>query len=134
MSLADAFDTMAAVAGAAFGAMFPDLCAVQSPTNTQGSSGGNRPSWANVTGLSSVPCLYSSRRGMERDAAGALTAFTDFEILMPSEVSGTLVSVAPKYRIMVAARGTQPARTFEVVSVASEAGVYWRVAAVLRNA
>jgi hypothetical protein len=128
------FGDMGVAVPVMFAAMFTDLCAIQRATNTQGTSGGNKPAWSAVTGLSSVPCLYSAKKGAERDSAGSVTAFTDFEILMPSEVGGVLNSVAPKDRIVVAARSPQPARTFEVVGQPlSESGLYLKCQVVLRN-
>lgn len=133
MSLAGTFNSMATLAAAAFAAMFPDLCAVQRGTPTQGTSGGSKPAWASVPDLDSVPCLVSARTGAERDAAGTVTAFTFFEVMLPAEVEGVAVVVRPKDRLLIAARGNQPERILEVSSSGNEAGVYVVCTGVLRN-
>lgn len=126
------FNDMAGAASRMMAAQFPDLCTIR---NAQPPTSG--PTGGKVKGStalhSSVPCLYSPLRGSERQTGEGSNAFADYRILMPAEVNGARITVAAKHQIVVAARGNQPARTFEVVNVLNESGVYLACEAVLKN-
>jgi len=110
----------------------PDTCTIQSPSNTQGSSGGNKPNFTSL--YSDIPCRVEEKAGVERDAGGAVTAYTDHEVTMPmvSADGATPIILRAKHRIVVAARSIWPAKTLEVVNPGG--GVVTRTCtAVLRN-
>jgi len=132
VSLAGAHNAMAEAFASSASAMFPDLCTVRAAQATSASATGGkvRPS---TSVHANVPCLYKPLRASERLSGEGSTGFADYEILMPAVVADAQITVAPKHQVVVAARGEQPARTFEVVGVLNVSGVYLKCLAALRN-
>jgi hypothetical protein len=132
VSFATTHDAMAEQFASSASAMFPDLCTVRAAQATTSSATGGKVRPATSV-HASVPCLYKPLRASERGTGEGSNAFADYEIVMPAVVSGSQVTVAPKHQIVVAARGEQPARTFEVVGVLNVSGVYLKCLAALKN-
>jgi hypothetical protein len=104
--------------GAAAPEFMLDACAVSRSTAAGDGQGGQTLTYATVSGMSAVPCGYAPSTGQETAIAGSVEARCDYTLTLPVHLStGTAVDVTAKDRLIVAARGNQPQRTFEVVTV-----------------
>ena len=108
-TLSIALNALADYAGMIIDTRFPDTCSVSRPTFTTGDYGTSTPSYSNVA--TNVNCSWgpSGKDAKEYVRALQITGVTVYLIAMKATID-----VKPKDRIVVAARGDEPARTFEV--------------------
>jgi hypothetical protein len=105
---------------------FPDECAISRPSFTLDAYGGQTPSYATVSGMSSIGCSWaplSSTSAMEYVRTGQINEVCTYKISMASAVGGSVVDIKAKDRVVVATRGIEPARTFEVKGIIRNAGL-----------
>lgn len=88
---------------------FPDACEISRPTFTRTEYGTTTPDYSTVA--SSVGCIWApaGKDSKEYIQALKITGVAVYMITLPAATD-----VKPKDRIVVAARGDEPERTFEV--------------------
>ena len=106
---------------------FPDECSVtRPPAASTVSAYGSIPTAGYSTVVSSIGCSWgplSKSAGMEYVRAGQINEVVNYMISMASAVGGIAVDIKPKDRVVVVARGIEPARTFEVKAIIRDAGL-----------
>lgn len=99
----------------------PDTCSIQANTDSDDNAGGWGSSWSDL--LTNVPCRFSDGAGMEELLAGAQQGFLDGVVFLPAKFNGSAINLTNKKRIVVNARGSEPARTFEIIGFGPSEGV-----------
>ena len=133
MSLASVFNTLGqTVIPQIAAAAFPDTLTVQGETTSSDSGGGYYVS-ANSNVYTSVPCAYEPFSGSKVDANGKLLSVAYYKVTLPTHQSGSKITLDPKYRLVVNARGNEPAKTFRIESIADDAGVVFEVTCTREN-
>lgn len=96
---------------------YPDRCTFKRIAETKGSAGGNVRT-ATATS-SSVPCFLAPVpvRNAEHIVSMAAQSEAIYDITIPGTYSSALVDVDAKCQAIVAARGGEPQRTYNVVEV-----------------
>lgn len=105
---------------------FPDLCSISRPTTSIGDYGTGSPTYATVSGMTGIGCSWeavSETSAQEYIRAGQVNEVCTYKITMASAVNGTVINIKPKDRVVVATRGIEPARTFEVKGIIRNAGL-----------
>lgn len=99
----------------------PDTCSIQRLTQSDDNAGG----WSetNASPVTGIPCRFSDSAGMEELVAGAQQGFLNGVIYLPATLNGSAIGLTVKDRVVVAARGLEPARTFEVIGFGPGEGV-----------
>jgi hypothetical protein len=121
------FDDLRTVVTDILNTQAPDTCNIMRPALSDDGRGGKSSTPAAVSGTP-VRCLYEPLKGNDQLVAAAPVGFTNYRITLPA---GT--DVKGKDQILVAARGGEPARTFEVSHVLQQMGVVIEVVAVLKG-
>jgi hypothetical protein len=127
------FDELQTVVTSVFGSRAPDTCDVLRVTAASDGAGGQPARAAAPVGPTGIPCFYEPKKSWERTGADKLESVADYVVYLPVTHNSTLVEVAGRDQIRVAARGNQPARTFQVTGVEQIQGVIVQVRAVLLN-
>lgn len=99
----------------------PDTCSIQTNAESDDSAGGWGTSWTNT--LTGVPCRFSDGAGMEELLAGAQQGFLDGVVFLPAKFGGSAINLTDKQRLQVNIRGSEPARTFEIIGFGPGEGV-----------
>ena len=105
---------------------FPDECSISRPSVTVGDYGTGVASYSTVTGMTGIGCSWeaiSETAAMEYVRAGQINEVCGYKVTMASAVGGTAVNIKPKDRVVVATRGIEPARTFEIKGIIRNAGL-----------
>src|SRR5690242_11962810 len=106
----------------ALGDDFPDRLNVQSETSASDAGGGYYDS-GNTSVYSDIPCVYVPLKGNKTDANGKLVSINGYEITMPVYTSdGSRINLDDSHRLVVQARGEEPEKTFQIVSIGDELG------------
>ena len=135
MSLSSTFNTLGqSVMPRICAATMPDTCTIQGTTETSDSGGGYYVA-SSDNDYTSVPCSYEPITGTRFDSAGKLLSTELYRVTLPTHTSaGTRINLDPKeHRIVVTARGNEPAKTFRIVSIADVSGVVFEVTAEKEN-
>lgn len=115
-----AMNRLSEIAATVIENVFPDECSISRPaqSSTVTAYGGVAPSYSTVA--SSIGCAWapSGKTGMEYMRAGQINEAVPYTVTLPGSID-----VKPKDRIVVVARGDEPARTFEVKALLRNAGV-----------
>jgi hypothetical protein len=108
-TLSIALNSLAQYAGQIIDTTFPDVCSISRPTFSTGDYGTSTPSYSSVA--TNVNCFWgpSGKDVKEYVRALKITGTTAYLVSMKATID-----VKPKDRIVIAARGDEPARTFEV--------------------
>ncbi len=107
--------------------VYPDLCNILRPAFGSDDYGGSASTYSSVA--VDVPCNWVAKTGAsERVIAERLSAVVPYEITMAETVD-----VKPADRVLIAARGIEPARTFEVKAVVFSPSSEMKVQAVFEN-
>ena len=99
---------------------YPDKCEIKRPSTTIGDYGTGAPSYSTVTGMSDVGCSWeglSETSAQEYINAGKVSEVCTYKLTIPSAIGTTAINLKPQDRIVVAARGVEPQRTFEVKGI-----------------
>lgn len=106
---------------------FPDVCDVtRPPAASTVNAYGTITVATDSTVASAVGCAWaplSASAAMEYVRAGQINEVCSYKISMASAVNGVAVDIKPRDRVVVAARGIEPARTFEVKGIIRNAGL-----------
>jgi hypothetical protein len=105
---------------------FPDQCSISRPATTIGDYGTGAPSYSTVTGMTGIGCAWeavSETSAQEYIRAGQVNEVCNYKITMASAINGTVINLKPKDRVVVASRGIEPQRTFEVKGIIRNAGL-----------
>jgi hypothetical protein len=117
-------------------AVLPDTCTITAETTSAG-SGGGRIKTATSNAYTSVPCAYEpiQKFGWQKDQGDKIVSTQIYKVTMPTHTAaGTRINLDPKtHRIVVAARGTEPAKTFRIQNVGDDMGVVYVVIAAREN-
>ena len=127
-TLSVALDALADYAGMIIDTTFPDTGTVQKPVTTLGDCGTGSPTWSDVA--TGVNCAWgpSGKDAKEYIRALKITGVTTYVISMKATIT-----VKPDYRIVVAARGDEPQRTFLVKGILRNSGVTIDVLCILEE-
>lgn len=108
-TLSIALNSLAKYAGMIIDTTFPDVCSISRPTFSIGDYGTSTPSYSSVA--TNVNCFWgpTGKDAKEYVRALKITGVTVYLISMKATID-----VKPKDRIVIATRGDEPARTFEV--------------------
>lgn len=117
-TLSIALNALENYAGMIIDTIFPDVASISRPTFTIGDYGTSTPSYSNVA--TNVNCLWSvaGKDAKEYIRALKIAGVTVYMISMKATIA-----VKPQDRVAVAARGDEPARTFEVKGILRNSGV-----------
>lgn len=112
----------------------PDLCTITAETVTSG-SGGGQVKTGTTNAYTSVPCKYVPKTGSRFTSADKLVSVNVYVVHLPTHTAaGTRINLDPKtHKIIVTARGNEPAKTFRIVSIADKQGVVFEVTAEREN-
>jgi hypothetical protein len=111
-----------------------ETVAVSRQTETTDDGGAIESTWANVyTALDCPPILPAKRGGYKAEQGGKFISVTEYEVKIPRNQSGTLLSLRADDRLVTTARGTEPAKTFRIKNVENVAGVYLKVICTFEN-
>lgn len=105
---------------------FPDECSISRPTFTNGDYGTGSPSYSTVSGMTGIGCSWealSDTSAQEYIKAGKVSEVCTYKIGMASAIGTTPINIKPQDRVVVAARGIEPQRTFEVKGIVRNAGL-----------
>jgi hypothetical protein len=67
---------------------FNQTCAIKSKTVSQSDSGAEIETWGNVTGMTSIPCLVTTKTAVIKDLEGTPKTFTTNRIKLNNIYSG----------------------------------------------
>lgn len=114
---------------------FPDTMTILGESATQGSGGGIIKGGTSnfATG---VPCIYEPDRiGSRFDDAGQLVSQQPYTVTFPMYwPAGTRLVLSPKtHTLVVAARGEEPEKVFEIVAVRDVVGVLYEATCTKEN-
>jgi hypothetical protein len=111
-----------------------ETVAVSRQTETKDEGGAIESTWANVyTLIDTPPILPAKGRGYKAEQGGKFISVTEYEVKIPRNQSGTLLSLRADDRLVTTARGTEPAKTFRIKNVENVAGVYLKVICTFEN-
>jgi hypothetical protein len=127
------FDDLATDVTAIMLSVAPDTCDVLRVTTSSDGAGGQAQGTPATVSPTGIPCFYEAKRSNERVAGDKAEAVGDYIIYLPVTHSGTAVDVTGRDQVRVAARGNQPARTFQVTGVEQIQGIIIQVRALLLN-
>ncbi|TXH45711.1 MAG: hypothetical protein E6Q97_30960 [Desulfurellales bacterium] len=135
MAMSDVFNTLGqTVMPRVAAAAFPDTMTVYGETLTTDSGGGHRKTQTTV--YSSVPVAYEPNRNDRRRIEGdrQLSA-NEYILTFPTHsAAGTRYTINPiEHRLVVAARGNEPAKTFRIIAAPDLSGAVYEVACVREN-
>lgn len=106
---------------------FPDECSItRPPAASTVSAYGSIPTAGYSTVASGIGCSWgplSPTAAMEYVRAGQINEVCNYAVTLPSTVNGSAIDIKPKDRIVVAARGVESARTFEIKGIIRNAGL-----------
>jgi hypothetical protein len=135
MSTAAVFNSLADVMGSALAMAFPDTLTVQTLTETNG-TGGMKIKATTANTYTSVPCAveYIQKFGWRKDQGEKNLSTQKYTVTFPTHVNGTRMTINPAtQRLLVAARGDEPAMTLRMDSVSSDMGVVFVAVASKEN-
>jgi hypothetical protein len=121
------FDDLRTVVTDILNTQAPDLCNIERPGLVDDGRGGKSADYSAVNSTP-ISCLYEPLKGSDQLIASAPAGFTIYRVTLPA---GT--DVKGKDRIKVLARGSEPARTFEVSHVLQQMGVVIEVIGTLKG-
>jgi hypothetical protein len=104
--------------------IFPFLCNILSfDDSSQGADGGLKPDFD--TAFQNIPCSYEPKtRYVQNPEAGKRVPIVQYEVMMPRKFNNAILDVKAGDRIDVLANGDEPGKSFEVIGVKNNFGVY----------
>lgn len=140
MSIASAFSQLGqTVMPTVMAAAFPDTCTITAETTTAGTGGGVIKSGTS-NAYTSIPCAYEpiQKFGWQKDQGDQIVSTQIYMVTIPTHYSNagtpTRINLDPKtHRIVVAARGNEPAKTFRIQNVGDQMGVVFEIIAAREN-
>jgi hypothetical protein len=135
MSTAAIFNKVADVMGGALAMAFPDTLTVQTLNETSGTGGMKIKSSTSNT-YTSVPCVieYIQKFGWRKNQGEKNLSTQKYTITCPTHVNGTRMTLNPAtQRLLIAARGDEPAMTLRIDTISSDMGVVFVINASKEN-
>lgn len=136
MSTAAQFNLLADVMGGALAKAFPDTLTVKQRTYTTSASGETIQS-GTTDAYTSVPCVAEpiQKFGWKKDQGDKITATQMYTVTIPCKTSaGAYIALDPdKHTLVFNARGSNPAKTFRIVSVGDSSGVVFEIVASIEG-
>lgn len=136
MSTAAIFNTLGqTLMPNALAVVLPDTLTVKSETRSTSSGGGQIKSGA-TNAVTGVPCMYEpiQKFGWKKDQADKINSSQMYLVTIPTHKSGTRINLDPKsHYFVVDARGSEPAKTFKIISIGDLHGVYFEVVCSREN-
>jgi hypothetical protein len=110
-----------------------DTMTVYGESLTSDSGGGFRKTQTTV--YSSVPVTYKPNTNNARNVQGERQlSVNEYIVTFPTNSSaGSRYTVTPSHRLVVAARGNEPAKTFRIISIADKGGMVYEAICVKEN-
>jgi hypothetical protein len=104
-------------------AVYNDRCSIVRVTESDDNRGG----WTDTTATpyTGIPCTFVPRKTNQREVvvSGQLEGYADGDVWLPARFAGALLNVKENDRIVMAANGTEPARTLEIIFPAPHQGI-----------
>lgn len=116
---------------------YPDECSISRPGTSIGDYGTGAPSYSTVSGMTGIGCSWeplSESSAQEYIRAGQVNQVCPYKVTMASAIGSTVINIKPRDRVVVATRGIEPARTFEVKGIIRNAGLPLLVLCTLEEA
>ncbi len=113
-----------------------DTMTIKAETASSVDSGGGRVKGTASDAYTSVPVSYEpAQKSSSRVTVGDKSISTQQYILtMPTHQSGSRINLDPKsHRLIVNARGNEPAKTFRIISIGDVSGVVFEVVCEREN-
>jgi len=135
VSTAAIFNKLADQMGTALAVAFPDTLTVQTLTETSG-TGGMKIKSSTANTYTSVPCCveYIQKFGWRKDQGEKNLSTQKYTVTMPTHLNGTRMTLNPAtQRLVVAARGDEPAMTLRIDTISSDMGVVFVINASKEN-
>lgn len=112
---------------------FPDTCTITAEVRTAGTGGGRIKTVVNA--YTNVPCRADpiEKFGWTKEQGDQLKQTQVYKIWMPTHHAGEFIDLGPQHRIVIAARGAMPARTFSITSAGNNSGIMYAVIANEEN-
>ena len=120
------YNKVTAIANSIIDITFPDECSISRPSTSIGDYGTGAPSYSTVSGMTGIGCSWESlseTSAQEYIKAGKVSEVCTYKITMASALGTTAINLKPQDRVVVAARGIEPLRTFEVKGIVRNAGL-----------
>lgn len=120
------YNRVTAIANSIIDITFPDECSISRPSTAIGDYGTGAPSYSTVSGMTGIGCSWealSETSAQEYMKAGKVSEVCTYKITMASAIGTTTINLKPQDRVVVAARGIEPQRTFEVKGIVRNAGL-----------
>lgn len=113
--------------------VFPDTLSVTTQTLASDSGGGTYVS-ASTNAYTGIPCTYEPLSGARFDSAGKLLSAETYKVTMPTHNAGARINLNPTtHRLVVDARGNEPAKTFRILNIGDDSGVVFEVTCSREN-
>ena len=138
MSLSATFNTLGqTIIPNVFAAVMPDTCTITANNPVTDGAGGFTQSTP-TNAYTGIPCAYEPASGARIDANGKLLSVNAYKVTLPTHYKladvPTRINLNPTvHRIVTAARGNEPVKTFRIVSIADDMGVVFEVLAEREN-
>ena len=136
MSLASVFNKLGqTIIPKVAAAAFPDTLTVYADTLAQDTGGAVRKT-GTTTAYSLIPCAYEPVQIERRIEQGAkLVSSQEYRITMPTHTAAAArINLDPKsHRLIVAARGNAPAKTFRIIAIGDQSDVVFEVVCQREN-
>lgn len=124
--LGTVYNRVTAIANSIIDITFPDECLISRPSTSIGDYGTGAPSYSTVSGMTGIGCSWESlseTSAQEYIKAGKVSEVCTYKVTMASALGTTAINLKPQDRVVIAARGIEPQRTFEVKGIARNAGL-----------
>lgn len=109
-------------------AYYDHLCSIVRDTESDDGRGG----WTSTpsTIASDLPCTFVPRGTNQREVivGGKVVGMADGDIWIQATLNGSALTIKAQDRITIAALGTDPSRTYEVIYPAPHQGILFQVA------
>jgi hypothetical protein len=135
MSSADVFNEIADDMGEILPESFPDTLTVVTEGTAAGTAG-MKVNAASSNTYTGVPCIYEQieKFAWRKDQADKNLSTQKYKVTIPTHHNGSRMTLTPaNQRLIVAARGDEPAFTLRMDSVATDMGVVFVVIASKEN-
>jgi hypothetical protein len=116
---------------------YPDECSISRPSTTIGDYGTGTATYSTVSGMTGIGCSWeavSETSAQEYIRAGQVNEVCTYKVTMASAINGAAINIKPKDRVVIATRGIEPQRTFEVKGIIRNAGLPLLVLCTLEEA
>lgn len=130
---AEVFNHAAARLALIAGEKYPDTCTIETENMVSDGAGGFIPGTPTNT-YTGIRCCYLPFSGNTTDASGKMITFTGYKVEIPVIQNGSRVDIdTTTQRIIVDARGSEPAKTFRIDAPPDHQGIVYTIYATKEN-